>query len=287
MTSQTFSSAPSTLTRILAKRLYDPYTCSILADKEIIVDEVSGLILADQRDSESQLWYADDLKTAKVIDLREMQLVLPGFVDTHVHLFLHAYSRTSWDDQVTKESETERTIRAVVHAHATLEAGYTTVRDLGTEGAGDADVALRKCISTPLEIVPGPRYFIATRATVATGSYGPKHELRPLQEGVDGVTGSLVADGVYAARAAVRKQVGAGADWVKVYIDYRKRSLLRHVDPVAAETSKPLWSLPELEAIVDEAHQAGVKVAAHISTDLGLDHARRVKVDSVEHGYEM
>jgi imidazolonepropionase-like amidohydrolase len=151
---------------------------------------------------------------AQVVDLPGTTL-LPGLIEGHSHLFLHPYDETSWDDQVLKEPLALRTARAVNHARDTLMAGFTTVRDLGTEGAGYADVGLKQAIEQG--IVPGPRMLVATRAIVATGAYGPKNA-----EPDFAARGAEEADGPNLI-AAVRRQIGAGADWVKLYGDYRWR----------------------------------------------------------------
>ncbi len=135
--------------------------------------------------------------------------LLPGLIDAHVHLFLHPYNETAWNDQVLKEPLALRTVRAVNHARATLMAGFTTVRDLGTEGAGYADVGLKAAIDQG--IIPGPHLLIATRALVATGSYGPKG----FDPGVDVPQGAEEADGE-ALVVAARRQIGRGADVVKL-----------------------------------------------------------------------
>lgn len=196
--------------------------------------------------------------------------VIPGLVDLHTHLLLHPYDETSWNDQVLKEQLELRTIRAVVAARATLEAGFTTIRDLGTEGAGFADVALRDAGASGL--IPGPRIFAATRAIVATGAYGPAG-FDPRWEMPKG---AQVADGVDGVTRAVRQQIAAGADWVKVYADYRRRP---------GDPSTPTFSLAELQAIVAEASSAGLPVAAHASTDEAIRRAVEAGVKTIEHGY--
>jgi imidazolonepropionase-like amidohydrolase len=148
---------------------------------------------------------------ARQIDLPDATLV-PGLIEGHSHLFLHPYNETSWDDQVLHEPIALRTVRAVTAARATLLAGFTTVRDLGTEGAGYADVGLKQAIDAG--IVPGPRMLIATRAIVANGAYGPKG----FEPGVEVPQGAEEATGEDVVRA-VRRQIGAGADLVKVYAD--------------------------------------------------------------------
>lgn len=196
--------------------------------------------------------------------------LLPGLIDAHSHLLLHPYDEASWDEQVLKESLEFRTIRATVAARATLEAGFTTLRDLGTEGAGFADVALRDAIERGL--IPGPRLLVATRAIVATGCYGPAG----FDPRWDVPKGAQVADGVDGVRRAVREQVAAGADWVKVYTDYRRR---------AGDPATPTFSQEELNALVAEARSAGKPVSAHAGTDEGIRRAVLAGVKMIEHGY--
>lgn len=196
--------------------------------------------------------------------------LLPGLMDLHSHLLLHPYSEASWDDQVLRESLEYRTILAVVAARATVEAGFTTLRDLGTEGASFADIALRDAIAAG--IVPGPRLFVATRAIVATGCYGPSgFDLR-----WDVPRAAQIADGVDGVRRAVREQIAAGADWVKLYADYRRRP---------GDPPTPTYSQAELEAAVDEARSAGRPVAVHAATDEGVRRSVVAGVNTVEHGY--
>src|SRR5258707_15822747 len=154
-----------------------------------------------------------DSTGAKVIDLPGATL-MPGLVEGHSHILLHPYNETTWNDQVMHEGLALRAARAVSHLRATLMAGFTTVRDLGTEGAGYADVELKQAVAQG--IIPGPRVLASTKAIVATGTYGPKGfalEWRIPQ-------GAEEADGVDLARA-VRDQIGHGADWIKLYGDYR------------------------------------------------------------------
>lgn len=195
--------------------------------------------------------------------------LLPGLIDLHTHLLLHPYDETPWDDQVLKESLELRTIRAVTAARATLAAGFTTVRELGTEGAGFADVALRDAVAR--RMIPGPRIFAATRAIVATASYGPAG----FDPRWDVPKGAQEATGVDGVRRAARQQIAAGADWVKVYADYSRR-------PGAPST--PTFSLDELAAAVDEARSAGLRVAAHAHTAEGVRRAVLAGVATVEHG---
>jgi imidazolonepropionase-like amidohydrolase len=203
---------------------------------------------------------------ARVIDLPNVTL-LPGLIEGHSHLFLHPYNETSWDDQVLKEPEALRTVRAVNHARATLMAGFTTVRDLGTEGAGYADVGLKQAIDQG--IIPGPRMLIATRALVATGSYGPKSA-----DPLFAAKGAEEADGPTLV-AAARRQMGAGADVVKLYGDYRWRP---------GEPSRPTYSEAELREVVEAAHAAGRTVSVHASTPEGMRRAILAGADTIEHG---
>ena len=202
------------------------------------------------------------------LDLTGLHLV-PGLIDLHSHLLLHPYNETSWDDQVLREALELRTLRAGVAARTTLEAGWTTLRDLGTEGAGWADVALRDAVAQGL--IPGPRLFVATRAIVAVDCYGPAG-FDPRWEMPQGAQEVNGADGM---RAAVREQVAAGADWIKVYADYRRR-------PAGGAT--PTLTRSELEAAVDEARAAGLRVAAHAVTPEAIRRAVEAGVATIEHG---
>ena len=205
---------------------------------------------------------------ARLIDLPGMTL-MPGMIEGHSHLFLHPYNETSWDDQVLREPLALRTARAVAHARATLMAGFTTVRDLGTEGAGYADVGLRDAIAQG--IVPGPRMLVATRALVATGSYGPR-----TSDPEAPLLGAEEADGAGLV-AATRRQIGGGADVVKFYADYRWRP---------GEPSRPTFTMEEMRAATEAAHAAGRTVAAHAATPDGIRNAVLAGVDTIEHGYE-
>ncbi|HEU0099799.1 MAG TPA: amidohydrolase family protein [Allosphingosinicella sp.] len=204
---------------------------------------------------------------AKVIDLPGTTL-LPGLIEGHSHLFLHPYDETSWDDQVLKEPQALRTARAVNHARATLMAGFTTVRDLGTEGAGYADVGLKQAIEQG--IVPGPRMIVATRALVATGSYGPQSpdSERPVPQGAEEADGEALV-------VAARRQIGRGADVLKLYGDYRWRP---------GEGPRPTFTMAEMRAAAEAAHQAGRHVAVHASTPEGMRNAVLAGADTIEHG---
>jgi imidazolonepropionase-like amidohydrolase len=219
---------------------------------------------------------APTAKFAERTDATRIELpgctLLPGLIDAHSHLFLHPYNETSWDDQVLKEAEAYRTLRAAKHAQATLQAGFTSLRDLGTEGAGYADVALKRAIDEG--IVSGPRLAVATRAIVAAGSYGPPaRHYRPdccLPQGAE------EASGIEEIVLAVRRQISHGADWVKLYADYR-------TGPNGEVC--PTFSEDELRAAVDRAHDSDRPVAAHAMVDEAMRRAVLAGVDTIEHGY--
>ena len=213
---------------------------------------------------------AGEIKTpaeAKLIDLAGTTL-LPGLIEAHSHVLLHPYGETSWNDQVAREALALRVARATNHLRNTLLAGFTTIRDLGTEGAAYADVGLKQAVEQG--IIPGPRMLVTTRAIVATGSYGPKGyapEWRVPQ-------GAEEADGVDALARVVRDQIGKGADWIKVYADYRW----------GVRGAAPTFSLDELKLIVETARSSGRAVAAHAGTAEGMRRAALAGVETIEHG---
>ncbi|HEY7391150.1 MAG TPA: amidohydrolase family protein [Bryobacteraceae bacterium] len=207
---------------------------------------------------------------AKQIDLPGLTL-MPGLVEGHSHMLLHPYNETTWNDQVAHEGLALRVARAVNHLHATLLAGFTTTRDLGTEGAGYADVELKQAVNEG--IIPGPRILASTRAIVATGSYAPKGfalEWRVPQ-------GAEEADGVDSLIRVVRDQIGHGADWVKLYGDYRWGP---------QPSAHPTFSLEEMKVAVETAHSAGAPVAVHATSAEGMRRAILAGVDTIEHGDE-
>ena len=206
---------------------------------------------------------------ARVIDLPGTTL-LPGLIEGHSHLFLHPYDETLWEDQVLHEPLALRTARAVVHAQRTLWAGFTTERDLGTEGAGFADVGLEKAIDQG--IVPGPRLLVATKAIVARGAYGPKG----FEPGLAIPQGAQEVAGVDDIVRAVRDQIAGGADLIKFYADY-------HWGP--HEPTRVTLSQAELNAGVAAAHDAGRLVAVHATTADGMRRAILAGADTIEHGY--
>lgn len=205
---------------------------------------------------------------ATVVDLPGMTL-MPGLIDAHSHVLLHPYSETIWNDQVAKESVSLRVARATNHLRSTLMAGFTTLRDLGTEGAGYADVGLRQAVEQG--IVPGPRLLIATRAIVVTGSYGPKGYASEWTV----PQGAEEADGVDNLTRAVREQIGRGADWIKVYADYRWG---------AGGKAHATFTLEELKLVVEVAQSAGIPVSAHATSAEGARRAILAGVETIEHG---
>ncbi len=207
---------------------------------------------------------------ARAVDLPGATL-LPGLIDAHSHLFLHPYDETLWDDQVLKEARAYRTLMAGVNAERTLMSGFTLLRDLGSEGAGWADLAVRDAIADGL--IPGPRVLTATLAIAATASYAPgPRGWDPdlvLPQGAQMVTGETEI------RRAVREQAGHGADVIKVYADFRR-----------ASGTAPTFTLAELEALVDEATAAGLPVSAHASSPAGMRRATQAGARTIEHGSE-
>lgn len=206
----------------------------------------------------------------RVIDLKGTTL-LPGLIEGHSHLFLHPYNEVSWNDQVLRESRAERTARAVNHARATLLAGFTTVRDLGTEGALYDDAGLKKAIEKG--VVPGPRMIVATRAIVAKGTYGPNYGNADLDlpQGAEEVAGREELSN------AVRTQIGKGADVVKIYADYRWG---------AGGKAAPTFSTEDMTLAVGIAKSGGRQVVTHASTKEGMRRSALAGVSTIEHGDE-
>lgn len=209
---------------------------------------------------------------AEIVELPGTTLI-PGLMDLHSHLLLHPYNETLWDDQVLKEAPAYRTLRAGRDAGRALMSGFTTLRDLGTEGAGEADVALKQAVDKG--IVDGPRLVVTTRAIVARGAYAPRKGFRPdltLPQGAQEASGAQgVAD-------AVRDQAALGADWIKVYADYG-------IGPGGA--TRPAFSQRELDALVAAARDLDRPVAAHANSDEGVRRAVLAGVNTIEHGAEI
>lgn len=204
----------------------------------------------------------------RVINLAGTTL-LPGLIEGHSHLFLHPYNEVNWNDQVLKESRAERTARAVEHARATLLAGFTTVRDLGTEGAAYDDAGLKKAIEK--KIVPGPHMIIATKAIVARGAYGPNYANPDL----DLPQGAAEVGNIEEMSNEARNQISKGADLIKIYADYRWGR-----DGQAA----PTFSVEEISAATSIANSSGRQTVAHASTKEGMRRAILGGVSTIEHG---
>lgn len=218
--------------------------------------------------------YAGDADDAPATDVDRSidlpgQTLLPGLIEGHSHILLHPYDETVWNDQVLKESIAERVTRAVNHVRNSLMAGVTTMRDLGSEGAGYADVGVRDSINKG--IIPGPRLLVAGKALVATGSYGPKG----FHEGVDVPLGAETADGYDDLVRVVRSQIGRNIDFIKVYADYRW-------GPDGA--ASPTFTQRELETIVEVTRSSGRPVVAHASTAEAMRRAILAGVETIEHG---
>lgn len=198
--------------------------------------------------------------------------VLPGLMDLHSHIFLHPYNEKLWDLQVLTEPPMYRAVLATRHAEDTLMAGFTTLRDLGTEGAGFGDVAIKRAIKEG--VIPGPRLWVATRAIVATGAYGPA--VRNYRPDISLPQGAQECTGTEECVAAVREQAARGADWIKIYADYRTGP--------HGET-RPTFTQEEMNAMVAAAHDSGRPVAVHAQSDEGMRRAALAGVDTIEHGF--
>jgi len=209
-----------------------------------------------------------DTTGARIMELPGATL-MPGLVEGHSHVLLHPYNETPWNDQVAHEGLALRVARAVNHLRDTLMAGFTTIRDLGTEGAGYSDVELKQAVNQG--IIPGPRMLVATRAIVATGSYAPKGFA--LEWHVP--QGAEEADGVDSLTRVVRDQIGHGADWIKLYGDYRWGP-----QPGA----HPTFSQEEMDLAVKTARSAGVPVSVHATSAEGMRRAILAGAETVEHG---
>ncbi len=231
----------------------------------------TGWTVLVRRDRIAAVGPASDVGTPKgatVIDLPNTTL-LPGLIEAHSHILLHPYNEASWNDQVMKESQTVRIARATNHLRNTLMAGWTLLRDLGTEGAGYADVGLKQAVNQG--ILVGPRLLVTTRAIVATGSYAP----RRVDFAFDPAQGAEEANGPEDVIRVTRDQIAHGADWVKVYADYRWGP--------NGETM-PTFSEAELRAMVETARSSGRAVVAHSSTAEGMRRAVMAGVEDIEHG---
>jgi imidazolonepropionase-like amidohydrolase len=246
----------------------------IVLRPERVLDCVSarphqGWVVVVRGERIEQAGPADQVKIpaeAQTIDLPRMTL-LPGLIDAHTHVLLHPYNEASWDDQVLKEPLALRVCRATNHLRSTLLSGFTTIRDLGTEGAGYADVGLKQAVEQ--QIIPGPRLLVVTRAIVATRSYAPKGfapEWRIPQ-------GAEEADGEN-LRRVVRDQIGRGADCIKIYADSWD----------AKTGGNATFSVEEIQLIVQTAKSAGCPVSAHAMTKEGMRRSALGGAETIEHG---
>ena len=234
----------------------------------------AGWVVLVQGDSIAAVGPADAVRApsgTETIALPGLTL-LPGLIDAHAHIFLHPYNETLWNDQVMKEPLGYRVAEAVVHSRNTLLQGFTTLRDLGTEGAGFEDVSMKRAIDGGL--IPGPRLQVSTRAIVATSSYGPGP--RGFRPDLDLPQGAQPVSGVPQVLEAVREQAARGADWIKVYADYGRGP---------GGQSVPTFNQDELNALVSEAHSSGRPVAAHATTPEGMRRAILAGVNTIEHGF--
>ena len=257
-------SAPTTSYLLKADRVFDARSAQTH----------SGWVVLVQGDRIAAVGSADQIKApadARVIDMPGATL-MPGMIDAHSHIFLHPYNETLWNDQVLKEPLAYRTIEAVNHVRATLLAGFTALRDLGTEGAGYSDVDVQRAIDQGL--IPGPHLFVATRATVAKDCYAPGP--MGFREDIALPQGGIPVAGVPEMIAAVRDQAGHGADWIKIYADYHCGK---------SHGSVPTFTQEELNAGVAAAHSLGLPVSVHSTTPEGMRRSIVAGVDTIEHGF--
>lgn len=270
-------------------KLASLFLISILFSFNVLAQNITGYLLKPDRvfdgykmhtnwiviTKESKIIYAgveknkpDIESSTQIIELKGTTL-LPGLIEGHGHILLHPYNETSWNDQVLKEPEAYRVAMATVHARKTLEAGFTTFRDLGTEGAGYADYGIKKAIEDG--VIPGPRMLISSKAIVATGSYGPEGFSPDFDLPL---LGAEPADGNNLI-TVVRSQIAKGADFIKVYADSRWGP---------NKEAMPTFSEKELRLIVETARSSGRDVVAHASTSEGMRRAINAGVVMIEHG---
>lgn len=286
--------APPSTFKVHTSRLFDSENKTFISNVTLVINPTTALIEStyQRKSSESLNLESND------IDLRG-KTVLPGLVDAHTHIFIHPHAETPSFNQERDESAVERVVRATNHCRAALKAGYTTYRDLGSEGLFSADVGMRDAINRGL--TQGPRLFVVSEALASSAGYEIRHENHLLGD----VTVPRLADtcdGVDGCTAAVRRRIGAGADLIKFYADYRRRVLrfpqqtwkgccpILHPPPEHAITglrnpNRLLFNQEEMNAMVIEAKRAGAPIAAHASTPEGVIMAARAGVTTIEHNY--
>ena len=264
------SSTPPNVTVIRAGTLIDGKSASPRRDQSIVI---RGNRIESVGDTATVAVPA----SAKVIDLSRAT-VLPGLIDTHTHIFLQGEdpAEGGYDVQLLKQGLAFRAARATASARRALEQGFTTIRDVETEGAGYGDVGIKQAIEGGY--IPGPRMFVVTRAISTTGGY-PLEDYAPE---IDVPKGAQIVDGPVEARKAAREQLDHGADWIKIYVTHRS-----WVDKQGNLVSQPTFTLEEIRAIVDEAHGWGRKVACHAYNGVGLHRGLDGGCDSIEHGLEL
>ncbi|MBL8959296.1 MAG: amidohydrolase family protein [Gemmatimonadetes bacterium] len=232
---------------------------------------VDGLVVLVRGDRIAAVGTPAEVRPApgtRTIDLPGLTLI-PGMIEAHAHVLLHPYNEATWDEQVLKESTALRVARATVHVRNTLMAGFTTIRDLGTEGAGWADVGVKQAIER--KVIPGPRMLVTTKAIVGRGSYGPKG----FSTEVDVLQGAVEVGNAEELVAEVRNQIGHGADWIKIYADYRWGP---------NNEARPAFTEAELRAAVEIAASSGRQVVAHSASAEGMRRATLAGVTNIEHG---
>src|SRR5690349_6560699 len=266
---QSSSPAPAPLTVIRAGTLIDGVSESPRKNQLIFV---RGDRIEKVADSSTRI-----PDGAKVIDLSGAT-VLPGLIDSHTHIFLWGEdpAKGGYDVNILKAGIALRAARATYATRRALEQGFTTLRDVETEGAGYGDVEIKQAIEEGT--IPGPRLFCATRAISTTGGYN----LEDYAPELDIPKGAQIVDGPVEARKAARQQLDHGADWIKVYMTHRS-----WVDREGKLVSQPTLTVDELKAIVDETHGWGKKVACHAYNGIGLQRALDGGCDSIEHGLEI
>ena len=270
VSAQTKPASPESVTVIRAGMLIDGKSATQRRNQVIV-------IRGDKIESVGDAATTKVPEGAAVVDLSSAT-VLPGLIDCHTHIFLQGEdpAEGGYDVQLLKYPIAYRAARATISVRRALEQGFTTIRDVETEGAGYGDVGIRRAIEEGW--IPGPRMFVVTRAISTTGGY-PLEDYAPE---VEVPKGAQIVDGPVEARKAVREQMDHGADWIKVYMTHRS-----WLDKQGNLVSQPTFTVEELKAMVDEAHGWGRHVACHAYNGIGLKRALDGGCDSIEHGLEL